>query len=261
MSRTEKVFKVNQTYIFMSHECSELLYTPKQLSATLGVSKETLRQWSNNGKLRVVKTKGGHRRYCLEGENKPSNSKRCVVYARVSSFKQQGDLQRQISLLQRHYPNHEVIFDIASGLNFNRKGLKTILELMFNRNLEEVVVAHRDRLSRFGFDLFEEIFKQHNVNLKVLSDTPSKEPITELAEDLLSIVTVFTARYYGSRKYKTLQENKDLSKQRAKTVVYTMSRSLPLLLQQNKPFHKNKTRKQRKTITKTRNHKKTRNEE
>jgi putative resolvase len=245
------------------NECNEVLYTPRELSATLGVSKETLRQWSINGKLRIIKTKGGHRRYCLDEDNKlttSNNTKRCVVYARVSSIKQQGDLQRQIYLLQRHYPKHEVIFDIGSGLNNNRKGLKTILELTFKRNLQEVVVAHRDRLSRFGFDLFKHIFKEHNVNIKVLSDTPSKEPITELAEDLLSIVTVFTARYYGSRKYKALQENKNLSKQRAKTVVSTMSRSLPVLLQQDKQHHKNKTSKQRETLIKTRVHKETCNE-
>lgn len=243
------------------NECQEVLYTPKELSALFNVSKETLRQWNINGKLRVVKTQGGHRRYCINAENKPTTSKRSVIYARVSSSKQQNDLQRQIAMLQLHYPNHEVIFDIASGLNFKRKGLKTILELAFNRNLEEVVVAHRDRLSRFGFELFEQIFKQHNVNLKVLSDTFSKEPINELAEDLLSVISVFTARYYGSRKYKILQENKDLSKQRAKTIVSKMSRSLPLLLQQNKPSNKNKTSKQRKTCSKTRSYSKGGNEE
>jgi hypothetical protein len=94
-----------------------------------------------------------------------------------------------------------------------------------------------------------------------LSDLSSKEPITELAEDLLSIITVFTARYYGSRKYKILQKNKDLSKQRAKKVVSAMSRSLPLLLQQDKQSYKNKVFKQRKIIIKVGSHKKTDNEE
>jgi excisionase family DNA binding protein len=226
---------------------NECLFTPRELSARLGVSKETLRIWHNDGKLRATTTKGGHRRYCLlDSEEFNTSSRRSVIYARVSSRKQQYDLQRQICLLKQHYPTFEVISDIGSGINFQRKGLQTILELAIRGNLQDVVVAHRDRLTRFGFELFEFLFKKYNVNLKVLSGLPSKEPVTELAEDLLAIVTVFTARYYGSRKYKALQKNKNISEQRANRVVSTMSRSLPLLLQQGKPSPERTIKKRRK---------------
>lgn len=140
-------------------------------------------------------------------------------------------------MLQSKYPDYEVISDIGSGINFKRKGLQTILELTFRGCLQTIVVAHRDRLTRFAFELFEFIFKQHNVTLEVMSSQDNEQPINELAQDLLAIITVFTARYYGSRKYNVLKKAKDLSEQRAKSVVSKVSRSLPLLLQQDKFIH------------------------
>ena len=223
-------------------ECS---YTPKELSERLNVSKETLRKWNLQGKLKAITTKGGHRRYCFE-QLPISSDKRSILYARVSSSKQQSDLERQITLLQTKYPDFEVVSDIGSGINFRRRGLQTILELAFRGCLQKVVVAHRDRLSRFGFELFEFIFKKHNVELEILSDSASKGPVNELAEDLLSVVTVFTARYYGSRKYKVFKKVKDLPEQRAEVIVSKMSRRIPLLLQQDKLTNKGVNVKKRK---------------
>jgi predicted site-specific integrase-resolvase len=189
----------------------EKLYKPKELATLLSVTNETLRRWEIQGKIRSIKSESGHRRYIYLQANHSEPKK--IIYARVSSTKQAGDLKRQVEFLKSRFPDHEVVTDIGS---FKRKGLQTILELLFKRNLSELVVAHKDRLCRFGFDLFEFIFKQHGSILTVLEGERVKEPVTEFAEDIMSIITVFTARYYGSRKYHVPKKNKNLSKRRTR---------------------------------------------
>lgn len=199
----------------------ERLWTPKQLSEHFGVTPQTLKDWEANGTLKCKKTKGGHRRYIYTAPvhkcKSRNEEKKKYIYARVSSPKQKGDLQRQIDSLQSVYPTFEVIKDIGSGINFKRRGLITLLDNVFKGNVSHIVVAHKDRLARFGSELFQHIFTYFGVSLSIHSDTGVKEPINELAKDLLSIVTVFTARYYGSRTYKVLQKNKILSKRRTNT--------------------------------------------
>lgn len=213
------------------------LYTPQQLSKLIGVTQQTLLQWANDGKLQVQKTQGGHRRYVYanltNASEARSNEKKQFIYARVSSAKQHKDLQRQIALLQTNYPTFEVIQDIGSGINFRRRGLMSLLERVFEGNVSKVVVAHRDRLTRFGFELFEYIFTRFGVSIEVLSDEDIKEPHTELAKDLLSIVTVFSARYYGSRNYSDMQESQVLSKPRPKKTLKPMPRRIKVFLQQS----------------------------
>ena len=196
----------------------EVLYTPGQLSKLWKVSPQTLKTWAKEGKIRAIVTTGGHHRYSVEEVN-VVGEKRNFIYARVSSAKQAADLSRQIAKIKKQYPDHEVISDIASGINFKRKGLLRILELLFKGNIGEVVVAHRDRFSRFGFEFFEWIFAQHRSILTVLHDNKAVSQQQELTEDLMAIITVFTARYHGRRKYQqseqTNPENQNLSEQKA----------------------------------------------
>lgn len=214
---------------------NEKIYSPKELAELLGVTTQTLKEWENEGKIEAIKTPGGHRRYIHKiikarncGNEESGNRK--YIYARVSSHKQKTDLQRQVAMLQEKYPDFEVVQDIASGINFRRRGLCTILDQVFAGNVSTIVVAHRDRLTRFGYDMFQYVFEKFNVSLEVVSDDDIKEPTTELAKDLLSIVTVFTARYHGTRKYKVLQEDKVLSKQGAKNTPKQMRRGVKILL-------------------------------
>ena len=177
------------------------IYTPKQLAEKLHVSKETLRLWADKGRIHVIKTDGGHRRYIYNSEE--GNKKNNFIYARVSSAKQKRDRDRQVKQLEKKYPHHAIITDIGSGINFKRKGLISILESVFEGNVGEIVIAYKDRLTRFGFELFEMLFKHFSTTLTVVNNNDNETPETELAEDLMSIITVFTARYYGSRKYKS----------------------------------------------------------
>ena len=213
-------------------------YTPKELSKLLGVTNECLRIWSNEGKIKFTVTEGGHRRYIYKVVEK--DERKSIIYARVSSSKQKNDLQRQVDYLQESFPDYEVVTDIGSGLNFKRKGLLRILESLFAGNIKEVVVAHKDRLCRFGFDLFEFMFLKHRAILTVFENEGIKAPINEFAEDVLSIVTVFTARYYGSRKYNILSKDKNLSIKGTDNALQQVPRSKSLLLQSSKSLRKNK---------------------
>ena len=135
------------------------------------------------------------------GESSCSRSNNCIeaIYARVSTRKQLDDLQSQIRTLTTKYPDHVVFSDCASGLNFKRKGLLSLLQLSFEGRLRLVRIAHRDRLCRFAFDLLEYVFLKHGAKIYVeASDLPSSAE-SELAEDVLAVITVFGARLHGAR--------------------------------------------------------------
>jgi excisionase family DNA binding protein len=188
-----------------------------QVYKRYAVSRATLRRWAQDGRIRAVRTAGGGKRlYAVTDLDQlyqstaiaDANPKAKVIYARVSSSKQRGDLDRQIQDLQRECPGYALIQDIGSGLNWHRKGFQALLERVHQRDVEEVVVAHRDRLCRFGLELVEWIFQKAGVKLVVLSDRdhnihsnsdPDGTLAQELSEDLLSIVTVFVAKNNGRR--------------------------------------------------------------
>lgn len=177
--------------------------TPEQAARLLGVSTQTLRTWDREGRIRSLHTPNGHRRYFIDPPQQPPavRTKQSVLYARVSSRKQLGDLARQVEALRSIHPTYRVVTDVGSGLNFKRKGLLRILDLAFEGRLGEVVVAYKDRLARFGFDLVEHVLKRHGAVVTVLHN-PAAVPgsTSELADDLMAIVTVFAARHHGSRR-------------------------------------------------------------
>jgi excisionase family DNA binding protein len=179
--------------------------TPKEAREILKVSDSTLRRWGDEGKISFTQYgKLGHRRYNITkllGKRK-KEGKLKICYCRVSSYDQKGDLERQIQLMRENFPDHTIIKDYGSGLNFKRKGLKTILDHSFEGNLKEVVVAHKDRLCRFGYDLLQYVFEETSGAKIVVLNEKVQTPREELVEDLLSITTVFSSRLYGMRSSK-----------------------------------------------------------
>ena len=201
-----------------------MLLTSAKAAKYLGVSSVTLRRWERQGLIKCRQVPGHHRIYDVgsvgtlasstsasttavsTGINKqptstPEQEKENYIYARVSSRKQQSDLYRQIDELKQLFPDHTVVSDIGSGINFKRHGLKTLLERSSQGLVGEVVVAHRDRLCRFAFDLLEYVFRLHDTRLHVVhADLPSSEAgLQELSEDILAINTVFICRLQGKR--------------------------------------------------------------
>ena len=175
----------------------------------LGVSGVTLRAWARDGKIDFIRTDGGHRRYNVESMKKGSNKDAIefILYSRVSGRGQVKDLERQSEFLRSRYPGSELITDIGSGLNFKRKGLKAILDRCLSGDKLCVVVADKDRLARFGFEIIKHVVEFNGGSIVVLSDE-NDSPEGELVKDLISITTVFSARIHGLRKYaKALKED------------------------------------------------------
>ena len=209
------------------------MLVPSRVAASeLGVHPNTLRNWANEGKIKFVKTATGQRRYDLstlvrdgtDSEKKGSS----ICYCRVSSTKQRDDLERQSARMHELYPSYEIVTDIGSGLNFKRKGFISILERAMRGDVKELVVAHRDRLCRFGFDLVEWIIEKNGGRVMVL-DNLEVSPYTELTRDLLSILHVFSRRLHGLRKYGTeIKNDPDLSDKIPEDAVETDSGNISL---------------------------------
>lgn len=182
---------------------------PGRAAEIYGVSLQTLRNWAERGRIAHKETPGGQRRYLAGGSaaedaGEKADNRYGIIYARVSARKQKSDLQRQIDHLRARFPGYRVISDIASGVNFERKGLRTVLDACMRGLVSEVVVSYRDRLARIGVGLVEYIIAQSG---SVLTVTESRErergdDHTELAEDVLAVLTHFTAKHHGRRSYR-----------------------------------------------------------
>lgn len=186
-----------------------------EAAAFYNVSISNLRKWARDGGIPVEKTPGGHYLYILpEPEpNIPDDDKwsESIIYARVSSKLQYNDLQHQISHLSILYPGYTVVKDIGSGINYKRDGFRSILERLFKGNIKRVVVAHQDRFTRFGFDFFQWLFEQFGAVLESV-EQPSAASGEDMVADIMEVFTVFSARYYGRRKYLPHKEDQNISK-------------------------------------------------
>ena len=130
-------------------------YTRKKASEKLGIHYHTLYRLADRNEIETL-TIGSRQLYNVDKyikENNTEMNNKCICYCRVSSNKQKGDLKRQITEMKKKYPNHEIINDIGSGLNFKRKGLKKIIDMAIKGEIEEIVITYKDRLARIGYEL------------------------------------------------------------------------------------------------------------
>ena len=214
----------------------------KKASHILGVHQKTLYSWDEKGYIDTIRTPGGKRLYNVKKyleknnlitnrgmikKNKQKNTieedeltkslkeiykleiklnqKKDIIYGRVSSVQQKDDLMRQIETLKKYYPNYNLITDIGSGMNLNRKGLRKIIDMAIMGKINEVVIVHRDRLCRFGYELIEDIVKKYsNGKITIINESRNKEPKDELVEDVLQIMNIFVTKINGLRKYKKI---------------------------------------------------------
>jgi len=181
--------------------------TRKEFTKIIGIHYQTLYNLVKAGKVEYIK-KGTKQRsynvdkYIRDNNIKISNKKR-ICYCRVSSQKQKEDLERQIEFMKKKYPSYIIITDIASGLNFKREGLNKIINIAIDGELEELVIAYKDRLARFGYDMIEGIIKTYSSGkITIVNDDEEKTGEEELVEDVLAIMNVFVAKRNGLRKYK-----------------------------------------------------------
>jgi putative resolvase len=197
--------------------------TTSKAKKTLGVCEDTLRRWADEGIFPSIRSPKGTRLYNITRFIKEQKKEHEIIgkenfcYCRVSSQGQKDDLERQIQYMQEKFPTYKIISDIGSGINFKRKGLRSIIELATKGGVGEVVVAYRDRLCRFAFELVEWFFQIHQVKLVVLNQAVDSSKEKEMAEDLLAIINVFNCRVNGSRKYKRAQTKNEQDPKKCKT--------------------------------------------
>lgn len=142
-----------------------------------------------------------------------TKTKKVIGYCRVSSHKQKDDLERQIDnvktyMIAKGY-QFEVITDIGSGINYNKKGLNQLIDMITNAEVEKVVILYKDRLLRFGFEIIENLCAKYGATIEIIDNTEKKED-QELVEDLIQIVTVFSGRLQGRRANKAKKMIKEL---------------------------------------------------
>lgn len=156
------------------------------------------------------KTQGGTRYYSVaELMNVGEIDAPTVCYARVSSHDQKEDLQRQQEMLETYCAakgwRTEVIADLGSGMNYRKKGLNKLLEMILKKSVKRLVITHKDRLLRFGAELVFALCEVQGIEIVIIHKGEQPRFEEELAKDVLEIITVFSARLYGSRSHKNKQ--------------------------------------------------------
>jgi len=193
----------------------------KEASNILGIHQRTLYQWEQKNKIETIRTPGNKRLYNVEKflrDRECGANIKCVEelsdldkikekldigYVRVSTNGQKSDLKRQKEEMINKYPNHLIVEDIGSGVNMNRRGLRKIIKLAIEGRINELVIFHKDRLARFGYELIEDlIYEYSNGKIIVINEKENLEPMEELTQDVLQIMNIFVAKMNGMRRYK-----------------------------------------------------------
>lgn len=212
----------------MNNDKTKKFLSSSETAKHFGVCPSTVRKWDSKGIIKSYRIGGklmGHRRYDIDSftgkiegapecsvqscnvssihKEQPKLQLRRAIYCRVSSSHQKDDLDRQIKSILSIYPDSELFKDVASGINYKRPNFLKLIERCIKGDFDEIVVAHKDRFARFAFEFFEWLLLQYGVKLLVLDKDEHKSNEQELAEDLLSIVHVFSCRQNGKRKYNT----------------------------------------------------------
>lgn len=197
----------------------------KEASNILGVHQRTLYLWEKKGEIETIRTTGNKRLYninkYLKNHNIQNEIEICndldildtkdeklnICYVRVSSSSQKDDLERQKDLMKSKYNDYILIEDIGSGLNLNKRGINKIIHLAIKGKINEIVIAYKDRLTRFGFELIEDIVKKYsNGKITILNKRQTNDPHEELVKDVMAIMNIYVAKMNGLRRYK----NKDV---------------------------------------------------
>jgi predicted site-specific integrase-resolvase len=199
-------------------------YKPKDFANLLGVSVKTLQRWDREGILKANRTPTDRRYYTYDqylkfkGITTENDTRKTVIYARVSTRNQKDGLQNQVSFLRQFCNGKGIIVDqciedYGSGLDYNRKQWNTLLDEVMEQKIKTIIVTHKDRFIRFGYEWFEKFCMKFNTTIVVVNneELSSQE---ELVQDIVSILQVFSCRLYGLRKYKRqIKEDEDIAKE------------------------------------------------
>ena len=184
------------------------IYKITEASAYLGISINSLKTLANNNKINSFKTDGEHRRFREDdldtymGVKKEKQERLTVIYARCSTAKQKENLERQKDRLRKHAEEkgykYLMIDEIASGINEKRKGIHKLIKMCFEGKVERILIEYKDMLARFGYEYLDAIFRNLEIIVEIV-EIKEKKYEEELAEDIMKILTCYSARYYGAR--------------------------------------------------------------
>ena len=186
------------------------IYRPHEFGKLIGRTTQTLQRWDRLGILDAHRTPTNRRYYThdqyLQVIGHSSKERMIIAYCRVSSSGQKNDLVNQKAALEQFCiangkPVALWMEDIGSGLNYERKNFVRLMEMVERGEVSEIVIAHSDRLVRFGYEWFHKFCRDHGCHLTVIN-AASLSPEAEMTKDLLSIIHCFSSRLYGLRKYK-----------------------------------------------------------
>lgn len=192
---------------------TDKLLRMREVATLLGVTPQTLRTWSNEGYIEAVKGKGGHRRFkrsevrrLMQLTNPQSSEKFCLIYCRVSTTIQRDNLKRQRARLEAYavangFIIEKIYEDIASGMNFKRRGLLKLLNHCHTHTIKTVIIEFKDRLARFGVALIQEMLASFGTELIIVNRVESDYK-QEIIDDMIAIIVHFSSRLYGKRRGK-----------------------------------------------------------
>ena len=176
----------------------------------MGITPKTVRLWEKSGRFKSYREGNGHRRYVISellGSQKGQDL--TVAYARVSAHDQKADLERQKLVLESYCAtkgyDFEIISDLGSGMNYKKKGLNRLIKLLCSNQVDRLVITHKDRLLRFGSELIFSLCEIFGCEVVIINRSEDSTFEEDLANDVLEIITVFSARLYGSRSHKNKQ--------------------------------------------------------
>jgi len=191
---------------------NERLLTSKEFCRLVKIKYPTFSQYVREGKIKVVYTSTGRIRVPYSEVERflgfrQESEIRAIIYARVFRKDEKEDLKRQIEDLNQYciakgYKVVDVLSDVTSGLNTDRKGLLKLFDYVVNKKVDVVVVTYNDRLTRFGSEYLEYFFKQYNVRIEAVLGEEDKDTYQEFVEDLMNIVKSFAGKLYGVRSDK-----------------------------------------------------------
>jgi putative resolvase len=177
--------------------------SPQEAKQMFGFHPKTLNRWALAGKIDFIRSVGGHARYSVDSLKQLAHSadnREIILYARVSSTTQQDELKTQSEYISRAYPQCRVISEIGSGMNFKRKKFLEIMESVAKKEVKLIVIAHKDRLMRFGFEFIEWFCTLNNCQIEIINNT-YKTPHRELVDDFMAIMQYFSAKLYFLKPY------------------------------------------------------------
>ena len=198
-------------------------YSPKEFGKLIGRTTNTLQKWDREGKLTAHRSPTTNRRYYTHEQYLhyrglvAQEQGLTIVYSRVSGVAQKPNLANQLNALEVYCKQHGIsvdvwMSDIGSGLNYKRKQFNRLMEMIELGQVRRLIIAHRDRLVRFGYDYFEAFCQRHHSE-RVVINGENLSPEQELVRDLMAIVTVFSARLHGLRSYRKVLKDAALQKE------------------------------------------------